>query len=78
MNTRAVLTETNDMKVKPGEGKMPNVEIQYKIWKGIVNTSARTPPEGSSGTYPNAAINKTRLDEQREDPIDSHKSTPFA
>jgi hypothetical protein len=49
MNTRAVLTETNDMKVKPGEGKMANVEIQYKIWKSIVNTSATTPPKAQGG-----------------------------
>ena len=66
------------MKVKPGENKKPNVEIQYKIWKSIVNPSARIAPEGSSVTYPNAAINKTRLDEQREDSIDPHKSTPCA
>jgi hypothetical protein len=37
--TCAVLTETNAMVVKPGEGNTPNAEVQYKICNRVVNPS---------------------------------------
>ena len=74
--TCAVLTEINAMTVKPGSGNAPDVEIQYKICNCAVNTSASFDASGSE-TYPNAAIYKTRLDEQGEDPIDPHDSPSF-
>ena len=64
------------MTVKPGSGNAPEVEIQYKICNSVVNPSTNIEASGS-GTYPNAAIYKTRLDEQCEDPIDPHNSLSF-
>ena len=76
----AVLTEINNktasMTVNPGSGNTWNAEIKYKIYNSVVNTSASINAFGS-GTYPDTAINKTRLDEQSEDPIDPHGSTSF-
>jgi hypothetical protein len=74
--TCAVLTEINAMAVKPGEGNRPNVEIKYKICNSVVNPSPSIMASGC-GTYPNAAINKTGLDEQSKDPVDPNKSTSF-
>jgi hypothetical protein len=76
VETCAVLTETNAMVVKPGDGKTPNVEIQYKICNSAVNPSPSIKASGS-GTYPNAAINNTGLDEQSKDPIGPDKFTSF-
>jgi methyl coenzyme M reductase subunit C len=72
----AVLTETPVMKVKPGSSITPNAEITYKICNSAVNHSVIIDASGS-GTYPNAAINKTGLDEQSEDPIDPNRSAAF-
>ena len=74
--TYAVLTDTSAMKVKPGLGNAPDVEIQYKLCNSVVSPSASIEASGS-GTHPNEAIYKTRLDEQSEDPIDPHKSPSF-
>ena len=74
--TYAALTEISAMEVKPGSGNAPDVEIQYKLCNSVVNPSASIEASGS-GTYPNEAIYKTRLDEQSEDPIDPHSSPSF-
>jgi hypothetical protein len=74
--TQVVLTETKTMTVKPGEGITPNVEIQYNICNSMVNPAASIWASGS-GTYPNAAIKKTGLNEQSEYPINPDKSTSF-
>jgi hypothetical protein len=74
----AVLTEINNktasMTVKPGSGNTWNAEITYKICNFSVTASADA---SGSETYPNAAINKTGLDEESEDPIDPHRCTSF-
>jgi hypothetical protein len=70
----AVLTETPAMKVKPGSRNTPKAEIPYKICDRPVSHSVIIDASGS-GTYPNAAINETGLDEQSEDPINPHRST---
>ena len=59
------------MVVKPGSGNFVDFEIQYKICNSAVIPSMSIYGSGS-GTYPNAAINKTGLDQQSEDPIDPH------
>jgi hypothetical protein len=64
------------MTVKPGSGNRPAIASQYKICNSIVNTSARIDTSGS-GTYPNEAVYKTRLDEQREDPAKPPRSLSF-
>ena len=64
------------MTVKPGSGNRPAIAHQYKICHSLVNPSASIDTYGSR-TYPNATINKTRLDEQREDPIDPQRSPSF-
>ena len=75
-NECAVLTETRAMTVKPGSGNAPEVEIQYKICNSLVNPSVSIEAPGR-GTYPNAAIYNTGIDEQSEDPIDPHNSPSF-
>jgi len=43
-----------------------------------VKLSASIDTSGSaSGTYPNAGINDTRLEQQSEDPLDPHRSASF-
>jgi hypothetical protein len=68
------------MSAKPISDSTWNAEIKYKIYNhSAVNPSqAASIDVSGSGTYPNAAINKTGLDEQSKDPIDSHRSTSFA
>ena len=74
-NTSGVLTETPAMVMKPGSRNTPKAEITYKICECAVNSVSIE--ASGSGTYPNAAINETRLDEQSEDPIDPHRPIPF-
>ena len=75
----AELTEANSkmasMTVNPGSGNTRNAEIRYKICNGMVNPSENN---DALRTYPKAAINKTGLDEQSEDPLDPHGYAPFA
>ena len=61
------------MTVKPGLGNRLAIPHQYKSCGSVTNPSESI-DTSESGTYPNAAINKTRLDEQREDPIDPKRS----
>jgi hypothetical protein len=72
--TCAVLTETPAMKVKPGSRNTPKAKIPYKICDCPVSHSVIIDTSGS-GTYPNTAINESRLDEQSENPINPHRST---
>ena len=74
-NACAVLTERNAMLVKLGSGNMVDFEIQYKICNSVVNPSMSNDASGS-GTYPNEAINKTRLDQKSEDPTKPQR--PFS
>lgn len=62
---------TASMTMKPRLDITWNAEITYKI----CNSSGNPVCEYKSSTYPYAAINKTRLDEQSEDPIDPQRST---
>ena len=74
--TCVVLTTIPAMKAKPRLSIKPNADIRYIICNSTVNHSVIIDTSGGV-TYPNAAINKTGLDEQNEDPIGSYRSTSF-
>ena len=75
-DTCAVLTETNAITLKPGSGSRPAIAIRYKHCNSVVSPSARIDTSGSE-IYQNAVRNKTRRDEQREDPIDPQRHLSF-
>ena len=66
------------MTVKPGSGNTRNAEIRYKICNQQYNEPFSAHRRFGSETYPKAAIDKTGLDEQSEDPLYPHRYAPFA